>query len=312
MTQYNSEMTKESSLCYISNPCHYMNNERKVKLIRLLALVVVVLVAVIIGGKSLNVYGKPHNSIPNNSIESQLAQFLPNHCEFQGRFIQEKRLLNVPVPLQSSGLLYFHCLFGLIWITERPFEEAMIYTNKNAHWRAEPPKDFKRLTNKANQSLADFLLDFLGSDGSSLLTQFNFHLIEGHVDLLQGKLTPKGKWIKKALNAIILQRKAPLALSPLSKKRAGSLGGQAEDLQKLPVLTIAIQDRNEQSTNITITEILVSNYLEANKLDLKESAMEVNNRCINLFETSWQQSLCAYLTSPTQLIRSIHDDWDPL
>lgn len=217
----------------------------------------------------------------NHVSKPHMMQFLPEHCEFQGQFEQTKQLHAIPSPLISSGQFYFHCEYGLIWITERPFAEAVIYTVAGAHWRVQPPEKRDPLNSKASHGMADFLLSLLGADVDALLNHFQIsakpsvhNTPDGEIEIT---LTPRKRWVKKALNAITLRRN----IAKFSQKSQ-------------PILALAIEDHQHQNTTIHIDNMTNSDQWVANGVEQQESENTLMT-CRKRFMSLWQKELCADL-----------------
>ena len=64
-----------------------------------------------------------------------IKQFLPQHCHYVAQFEQSRTLAALPIPLVSKGRLLHDCDRGLIWRTEIPIVESLVYSSSNRYFR---------------------------------------------------------------------------------------------------------------------------------------------------------------------------------
>lgn len=149
--------------------------------------------------------GIGHAQENSDDIEA-LKQSLPDHCVFTGHFSQSKQIKALPVPLLSSGKLFFSCQHGLIWHNDKPFAESLIYTEKNLHFRTIPGTPAIPLSGPQHDYLATFLLDLLSANTKSIEEQFNIDIIKSSAVETKIQLLPSNAFIKKGLSSIQLKK----------------------------------------------------------------------------------------------------------
>lgn len=133
---------------------------------------------------------------------------LPQQCHFSSQFKQTKKLSSLPVPLISSGKMYFSCQAGLIWETQEPIQESLILTRSDYH--------FKQLINSNNQSetemevldsieiryLSRLLIGLMSSDKEYINRTFQVN----NINTLTVELTPKGNFLSKAIKTVRIEK----------------------------------------------------------------------------------------------------------
>ena len=88
------------------------------------------------------------------SKEALLSNMFPTSCSFSGQFSQQKNIEGLPVPLISNGDFFFSCDLGLIWSTDTPFIEAILYANAANSYRINDKGDVTPLTGIARYSMS--------------------------------------------------------------------------------------------------------------------------------------------------------------
>lgn len=148
-----------------------------------------------------------------------LSELLPQQCVFAGEFTQSRTLQNIPVPLISSGKLFFSCDGGLIWQTNIPITETLVYSKQKHYFQIQDDGQVQGLKTRVHAYLAQVLLSLMGADIEQL--QQNFVVSDGveevSVEKNQTKesnkqsmtavLQPRNKRFKKFLREIVLVHK---------------------------------------------------------------------------------------------------------
>ncbi len=137
------------------------------------------------------------NSAWAENSELDLNQWLPQSCLLSGDFSQEKQLAAVPGPLQSSGQMIFDCQQGLIWNTQEPVAETLIYKLDGKHQRFIDNSEPERLSGRAHRELGKMLNHIIGADVDYLNQHFQTSPIDHGVQLV-----PKSKRMRKHLPSI--------------------------------------------------------------------------------------------------------------
>lgn len=216
-----------------------------------------------------------HTLKANESAGIELQDYLPDHCVFTGEFSQEKTRPSLPIPINTSGQLYFSCQDGIIWQNNSPdaAKETLIFTNKEFHFRANKNKysDLEVLNSTEIYSFASLLLALMSADKAYLNKSFTSSIQE---DVLIMK--PKSFFLKKALASVTVKK-----------------------VDDKPFIHITLLNGNH--TKIKLTKLSpVAKFVA----DIKEG----NNHCIasQLFNSDF----CGVLTSPAGLWRELRSDDD--
>lgn len=137
-----------------------------------------------------------------------LESWLPQTCQYHGKFEQTRTLEILPNPLQSSGVFLFDCQAGVIWRTDSPVTNAVIYTNQKRHFRVGSNNQVKQLKGVVHTNMSSMLQALMGGDVSHLTKNFTTQLITNQetagVDNLI--LSPASTSIKRHLQEIQLQK----------------------------------------------------------------------------------------------------------
>jgi len=108
-------------------------------------------------------------------------------CNFTGRFQQHRSLSGTSVSLTSDGVFFHLCKQGLLWETQKPITESVVYTHADQHARFRPGQDVKVLSGVVQKRIAALLLAIMGGDADALSEQFKLdkNQLEGdHLVLL--------------------------------------------------------------------------------------------------------------------------------
>lgn len=135
-----------------------------------------------------------------------LTEILPRHCLLSADFRQIRRLHELPAPLISSGQLFFSCHDGLIWKTDIPFNETLIYTLQNQHFQIKEDEQPQLLKSNLHDNIAKILLSFMSADKQYLEKNFTLDNNSDGRKSTSITLKPKNKRLKRALNKITLQQ----------------------------------------------------------------------------------------------------------
>ncbi|MBX2810119.1 MAG: outer membrane lipoprotein carrier protein LolA [Cellvibrionaceae bacterium] len=195
--------------------------------------------------------------------DSLLHTILPDTCLFTGDFSQKKQLKGLPAPLTSSGNFLFFCDHGLIWNSLSPFSETLIYTDNNIHYQFDSG-GLHALAGNSHRALAKILIGLMESDHRYIEKNFNIASKSNRNSENIIQLTPKKKFLKKAISHITLE-------SAFNKNK----------------LLFSIHQHTNESTEIVISN--VNKIISADKTD-------VNQFCTEFF--SFNQKPCDALRHP--------------
>ena len=140
-----------------------------------------------------------HGQPDNQSNHGSLKDLLPQSCFIAGQFKQEKHIVDVPTALTSAGSFIYSCRQGLIWVTDTPIVETLIYRRDSAHASISPSNEVQRLKGRLHKELGSILNNLIGA---------NIDYVEQHFDVTvkdqQQILTPKNKRLRKFISTISL------------------------------------------------------------------------------------------------------------
>jgi len=180
---------------------------------------------------------QPHQTV--------LEGLLPQYCLFTGQFRQKRVIPSLPVPLVSQGRFFYSCHAGLIWHTDSPIVETLVYTSTGQQFEIRPDEQPKQLKSRLHGYLSIFLLRLMAADTEYLYENFTVDLLAPTAlgDHLMGSLVlvPRRKMVKRALKKITLK---------------------PDDLDRI----VHIINVNKESTEITISDV------QQHHIDDRESA----------------------------------------
>ena len=127
-----------------------------------------------------------------------IDKFLPESCLIAGKFNQQQRLADIPKPLDSSGQYIFNCSQGLIWATEQPQSETLVYRLDDKHYIQTPGEKAKRLRGRINREMGKILNNLIGANREYLRDNFEQTLLNEN----QLKLVPKNKHVRNHIASI--------------------------------------------------------------------------------------------------------------
>ena len=194
-----------------------------------------------------------------------LAEIFPSGCHFSGQFSQQKTIQGVPVPLTSTGDFYHSCDLGLIWHTQTPFTEAILYVNSSNNFKADGNGTLAPLTGTTRYIMSNIFVRLLKGDTSYFTDEFAIS-----ADMQSGTVTlrPESEYIRKGLDSILVSK--------------------ATDQEKGVSLNIEVLDATGQRTDVLISAV------EQYDFSGKRAAYE---QCEALYsDTSW----CQVLRSPSR------------
>lgn len=133
---------------------------------------------------------------------------LPKHCHFSNQFKQTKKIPSLPVPLISSGKMYFSCQAGLIWETQKPIQEILILTQSDYHFKQfsnskkSSETKLKVLDSIETRYLSRLLIGLMSADKDYINRTFNIN----NTDALTFELTPKNNFLSKVIKTVRIKR----------------------------------------------------------------------------------------------------------
>lgn len=136
----------------------------------------------------------------SQSAAQVLEQYLPSDCYHTGQYRQAKSVQGLAAPLITTGSFVFDCNNGLIWHTQTPIVETLVYTEQGAHTHIKEHGALSDVDGRVQRALGTILNNLIAGDTEFILKNFELSaLANGFV------LTPKARRMKKFLNKIELQ-----------------------------------------------------------------------------------------------------------
>lgn len=168
-------------------------------------------------------------NVDSGDKKALLRSVMPTACHFSGDFIQNKKIQGLSAPLISDGEFFFSCDIGIIWQTQSPFAEALIYSHY-FNYRVSGDA-IEKLTSLTHYGMSKIMLKMLNGDVDYFAESFSVgSLIDGELSL-----SPQSKFMKKAIDKIVLQKT------------------QVDDSISL---LVNIHDKSQQLTKITIDNLV--------------------------------------------------------
>ena len=126
-----------------------------------------------------------------------LSSYLPEGCYHAGEYQQHKTLAGMDKPLITDGSFAFNCNQGLIWHTQSPISETIIYKAQGNHVVVRADGSTQVLDSRAQRALGKILNNLIG--GNSDYLQQTFSIVENEDRV---ELTPKNKQMQKFLHSL--------------------------------------------------------------------------------------------------------------
>jgi hypothetical protein len=179
-----------------------------------------------------------------NTLE--LSSFLPGGCYHAGEYQQHKTLAGMDKALITDGSFAFNCNQGLIWHTQSPITETIIYKAQGNQFVVRADGTTQALEGRAQRALGKILNNLIGGNSDYLRQTFSIAQKDDNVEL-----TPKNKQMQKFLLSlsitkphadsvkIILQlaQQETIAIRIFARRSFTTLEQtQCEQLPKLPPL----------------------------------------------------------------------------
>lgn len=168
-------------------------------------------------------------------------------CSFSGSFTQTKQIDGLSEPLISDGVFYYHCEEGVIWKTQNPILQTLVFRQNGKAFRVQDD-EAKPLAGAPTKLLGRLLNSLLGGDSDELFKLFeisntanssntaNFSNTVNNVQTTDTfRLLPRGRSLKRGLKEI------ELTLPPSNSDQP-------------VVVEFAMLDRKQQWTRIVSTQ----------------------------------------------------------
>ena len=170
----------------------------------------------------------------NTALAEQdiLKEAFPSICHFSGNFEQKRQSKGLPIPLNSSGNFYYSCDLGLIWNTESPINDVLLYVNATTNFRVNENGDIESLSGAVRYAMSRIVLRLMRGDIAYFASEFEVSRSEEEGSIL---LLPESTFMKKGIKSIQLNKTME----------------NSSDTK----LLITIRDLNEQNTSIEIKDI---------------------------------------------------------
>jgi len=152
--------------------------------------------------------------------------------------------------LESSGSFYYHCEKGVIWSTDTPVDETLIFNRFGDNFKIKD-QSVNKFTGRQGKLLGKLLNSMMSSNQAEIETLFELRLL--HDKNHHFELIPKKQSLKRAIKAIDLT---------FSHYDNDDLSQSA-----LNQITIQIRDRNDQITLINSIQNTLFELLETDPVD---------------------------------------------
>jgi hypothetical protein len=146
---------------------------------------------------------------------AKLDSYLPQGCYHAGEYQQHKTLAGMDKPLITDGSFAFNCNQGLIWHTQSPIIETIIYKAQGDHVIVRADGSTQALDSRAQRALGKILNNLIG--GNSDYLQQTFSITEKSNSIEEGnsaekdssiELIPKNKQMQKFLHSLSITPQA--------------------------------------------------------------------------------------------------------
>lgn len=152
---------------------------------------------------------------------TKLDSYLPQGCYHAGEYQQHKMLAGMDNPLITNGSFAFNCNQGLIWHTQSPIIETIIYKAQGDHVIVRPDGSTQALDSRAQRALGKILNNLIGGNSDYLQQTFSITEKSNSIEEVSsaekesgiGKesslvLTPKNKQMQKFLHSLSITPQA--------------------------------------------------------------------------------------------------------
>ena len=182
-----------------------------------------------------------------------LNSYLPEGCYHTGEYQQHKSLAGIDKPLMTDGSFVFNCNQGLIWHTQSPIIETIIYKAQGDHIIMHADGSTQALDSRAQRALGKILNNLIGGNSDYLQQTFSIvdkNSMENNSGAKENsvELTPKNKQMQKFLHSLSitphadsvkislqLAEQETIAIRIFARRSFTSLEqAQCEQLPKLP------------------------------------------------------------------------------
>lgn len=179
---------------------------------------------------------------------------LPNSpCSFSGNFIQTKTISGLDKKLESSGSFYYHCQAGVIWSTNSPINETLIFSRTGNNTQIKE-QNISTLKGRQSKLLGRLLNSMMGGNQVEIEQQFSLSMLESKTNKFE--LLPKKKSLKRAIKQIQLM---------FNQTENNALESS------LNQTSIQIRDRKDQLTHIESTQTNTFELTDADSDQLRHS-----------------------------------------
>jgi hypothetical protein len=132
-----------------------------------------------------------------------LSNYLPEGCYHAGEYQQHKTLAGMDKPLITDGSFVFNCNQGLIWHTQSPITETIIYKAQGDHFMVRADGSTQVLDSRAQRAMGKILNNLIGGNSDYLQQTFSIVEKESSIEKEDSvELTPKNKQMQKFLHSL--------------------------------------------------------------------------------------------------------------
>ncbi len=170
--------------------------------------------------------------------DAALQAFFPESCQHGGQFEQTRQ--SGSLTLESQGAFLYDCEKGLLWLTQGPVREAILYPLKGDPQRIDLQAQSSALDNRLQHALGRLLNQLIGGDTRALSHQFELHTeASDQSELLHLTLTPRSRRMQKFIRVMQIQQQPATVDVHLQMVETGSLALTLDGLQRFDRVSVA-------------------------------------------------------------------------
>ena len=162
--------------------------------------------------------------VPNLSYSFETLSLPTQGCSFTGSFTQSKDVVGLADPLLSEGVFYYHCEAGVIWKTERPISQTLVFRKTGKAFSVQQPM-VTSLKSAQGKILGRLLNSLIGGNQNELSEQFEISARDElsaeidsskansarKLDTKRFSLKPRKRSLKRGLKVIELDLTQPVS-----------------------------------------------------------------------------------------------------
>lgn len=141
-------------------------------------------------------------ALANDSLLDSLSSKARNIESFSGTFVQHRKIVVLPLPLDSEGKFSYHHQTGMVWTTLHPVQSTVIISSQGI--QMEDPESVRQTV--GSPQVAKALLELFSGKLESLTEQFHIET-SGSTSDWQLQLKPKNNLLAAEITSIDIRGK---------------------------------------------------------------------------------------------------------